>query len=127
MEPNEITIRRVFVRPDGQLKMDDTLQVGAANQIVVEWEAGATANAGIPTVDFDIAVFDITTGDLLVPVISIAAVPLNGLNHETIYELVHPVGAAFFVADNMYEITVSLHQPPNIVSFGRSPMFYVFP
>lgn len=127
MEPNEIRIRRVFVRPQGQLKMDDTLKVGVINEIVVEWEAGATANAGVPTVDFDLSIFSHTTGDLHVPVIAIPAVPLNGNNHETIYELVHTVAAAFFApAGQWFEITVSLHQTDNIVSFCKSPMFYVF-
>lgn len=128
MEPNEIGIRRVFVRPQGQLEMDDTLRVGDANEIVVEWEAGATANAGVPNVNFQIAIFSHSTGNLHVPEIAVGPVALNGNNHETIYELVHPTPPAFYApAGQMFEISVCLQQTPNIVSFGKSPMFYVFP
>jgi hypothetical protein len=128
MEANEIRIRRVFVRPQGQLKMDDTLKVGDINEVVVEWEAGATANAGVATVDFDISIFSHFTGDLHGAIIAIPAVALNGNKHETIYEQVHVVPAAGFApAGQWFEINVCLHQPENIVSFCTSPMFYVFP
>ena len=127
MEPNLIEIRRVIVRPEGQLEMDDTLNPAVANEIVVEWEAGAIANAKAePGVNFQIVIWNHTDG------VQAACIPKgpmlpDGQHHSCIYELTHRVGAAsgLFLVDRMYELTTCLFRAPNIVFFYRGPLFYV--
>jgi hypothetical protein len=130
VEPNAIEIRRVIVRPEGELNMDDTLNPAEANEIVVEWEAGATANAkntpGVDDIFFQIVIWNHTDG---VQAASISKEPefTDGRHESGIYELIHRVGAAsgVFALDKMYEITTCLYRAPNIASFYRGPMFYV--
>jgi hypothetical protein len=127
VEPNAIEIRRVIVRPEGELNMDDTLNPAEANEIVVEWEAGATANADAELgINFQIVIWNHTDG---VQAASISKEPVftDGQHQSAIYELIHRVGAAsgVFALDKMYEITTCLYRAPNIASFYRGPMFYV--
>lgn len=128
MEPNEIVIRRVFVRPRGQLAMDDTLDPAAANEIVVEWEAGATANAALTgpgDVRLEIFTRALTTNA------NVAALTLtrnagteiklstDGSSRHSTYEYKHPVPkATAFDTDHTYEITASLLRPNSTVSFA---------
>jgi hypothetical protein len=127
MEPNTIEIKRVIVRPAGQLNMDDTLNPAVANEIVVEWEAGAIANANTElAINFQIVIWNHTDG---VQAASISKEPVftDGQHQSAIYELIHRVGAAsgVFALDKMYEITTCLYRAPNIASFHRGPMFFV--
>jgi hypothetical protein len=127
MEPNEIAIRRVFVRPAGQLKMDDTLNPAAANEIVVEWEAGATANADTTVnITFQISIWNHTTGQQAVLHAPPAVAP-DGHHHSGIYELVvtEPAAGPNLVRGNFYEITTCLYRPNNIVSFYKGPLFHM--
>jgi hypothetical protein len=128
MEPNEIVIRRVFVRPRGQLEMDDTLDPAVTNEIVVEWEAGAIANANSEVdINFQIVIWNHTDGKQATPTILKGPENTNGTHQHCIYELTHRVGAASWVlaANKMYEITTCLFRAPNTVSFYKGPMFYV--
>jgi hypothetical protein len=127
VEPNTIEIRRVFVRPEGELNMDDTLNPAEANEIVVEWEAGAIANADAELgINFQIVIWNHTDG---VQAASISKEPqfTNGQHQSATYPLIHKVGAAsgVFALDKMYEITTCLYRAPNIASFYRGPMFFV--
>jgi hypothetical protein len=127
VEPNAIEIREVFVAPAGEPKMDDTLNPAVANEIVVEWEAGAIANADAELgINFQIVIWNHTDG---VQAASISKEPqfTDGQHQSAIYKLTHTVGAAsgVFALDKMYEITTCLYRAPNIASFYRGPMFFV--
>lgn len=128
MNPNQMEIKRVFVRPLGQLAADDTLSRGAVNQIVVEWEAGATANATIGPVNFQIEIWDITAGNVLGPPLPLAWSPVatTGNNENTTYEQVEAIPANMCSANSVHEIHACLHFAPNITSFAKSPEFFVF-
>jgi hypothetical protein len=108
--------------------MDHTLDPVVTNEIVVEWEAGATANANAEVdINFQIAIWNHTDGKQAAPTILKGPENTDGTHQSCIYELTHNVGAAsrVFVVDKMYEITACLYRAPNTVSFYKGPMFYV--
>jgi hypothetical protein len=128
MEPNAIEIRRIYTRREGDLVPDQTLRESDNNQIVVEWEAGATANAALTTAgDVKLEIF---TRDL-VDNTDVAALCLtrdagteidlntDGDSRNGTYEYAHTVTSATdFDTDHTYEITASLLRPNSTVSFA---------
>jgi hypothetical protein len=128
MNPNQIEIKNVFVRPQGQLATDDTLRVGDANEIVLQWEAGAVANAGGANVTFQIEVWNITNGTAAPLVLPWSPVAPNGAGANTTYEQIQPLppGSLAPNVNCVNEIHACLHVAPNVVSFAKSPAFFVF-
>ena len=131
MNPNQLEIKRVIVREHDQFAMDDTLPdtppAGEENQIVVEWEAGATANADVtPNIDLRVTVFDHYTGDLLEspPSTELFGLSPSGDNENKTYEQV--LNLPDLVAGHMYEASVWLIRGNTIVSFYQGPTFTAY-
>jgi hypothetical protein len=127
MDSSRIEITEVFVGPQGQGTMDDTLQVGVANEIVVRWKAGAAAVAGTPDVNFQIEVWNITKGTATP--LDLPWSPVALIVGKEDYLQIQPLPPASLALNRncMNEIHVCLHVAPNVVSFAKSPVFFVFP
>ena len=109
MNPDEIQITNVFVRETGG-SLDNTLPWAGPNQIVVQWAAGATANAN-PAVDiqFHIAIWDQTAGGLLGGAeILPPLVGPDGTNENRIYETTAGLPNLGAAPGGVYKAFVSL-------------------
>jgi hypothetical protein len=132
VNPNVIEIKRVFVREFDALGMDDTLPwagggaVGQENRVIVEWEAGATANADpAANINFTVAIYDHTTGAPLAPALTVGPLaPPNVANENRTYQQEFNLPA--LTVGNMYEVTACLTRGTNIVSFHQGPLFTAY-
>ena len=140
MYPNHLEILRVYTRREGELVEDPTIHNVHDNEIVVEMEAGGTANAAFQpanSLELEVRTFDLNHASGNPTILASATFSINlnteGQHINWVCEYKHPLKAATgLVAGHTYEIYARLsapHQPPgtavHTVSFAKW-MFYVY-
>jgi len=125
MNPNDASIRRIYTRKQAGTVVDQTLVVTDPNDLVIEWEAGATINSLAVNLTLVVATRNVVTNAIEpAPLTQTISVTTDGTPNETGYTQVINIPANTLAADTVYEsIGVLVRGPSQIHSFSNWWLF----